>query len=64
MLVHACARGLSIRVYLCNYWTVFSRTLAVVDTKRGYVGRYNKRSAQQESGAALLMFPGGLINII
>ena len=31
---------------------VFSRTVAVVDTKRGYVGRYNGRAAQQESGAA------------
>ena len=30
---------------------VFSRTVAVVDTKRGYVGMCNGRSAQQESGA-------------
>ena len=29
---------------------VFSRTVAVVDTKHGYVGRYNGRSAKQESG--------------
>ena len=27
---------------------VFSRTVAAVDTKRGYVGMYNGRSAQQE----------------
>ena len=32
---------------------VFSRTVAAVDTKRGYVGMCNVRSAQQESGAAL-----------
>ena len=32
---------------------VFSRTVAVADTKRGYVGMRNGRSAQQESGAAL-----------
>ena len=32
---------------------VFSRTVAAVDTKRGYVGMCNERSAQQESGAAL-----------
>ena len=31
---------------------VFSRTVAVVDTKRGYVGMCDGRSAQQESGAA------------
>ena len=31
----------------------FSRTMAVVDTKLGYVGMCNGRSAQQESGAAL-----------
>ena len=30
---------------------VFSRTVAAVDTKRGYVGMCNGRSAQQESGA-------------
>ena len=29
---------------------VFSRTVAVVDTKHGYVGRYNGHSAKQESG--------------
>ena len=32
---------------------VFSRTVAAVDAKRGYVGMCNGRSAQQESGAAL-----------
>ena len=32
---------------------VFSQTVAAVDTKRGYVGMCNGRSAQQESGAAL-----------
>ena len=32
---------------------LFSRTVAAVDTKRGYVGMCNGRSAQQESGAAL-----------
>ena len=31
----------------------FSRTVAALDTKRGYVGMCNGRSAQQESGAAL-----------
>ena len=35
------------------YPHVFSRTVAAVDTKRGYVGMCNGRSAQQESGAAL-----------
>ena len=32
---------------------VISRIVAVVDTKRGYVGMCNWRSAQQESGVAL-----------
>ena len=31
---------------------VISRTVAVVDTTRVYVGRYNGSSAQRESGAA------------
>ena len=31
---------------------MFSQTVAVVDTKLGYVGMCNGRSAQQESGAA------------
>ena len=37
--------------------------MAAVDTKRGYVGMCNGRSAQQESGAALSknsMFTAGL----
>ena len=34
-------------IYLCIYW------MDVVDTKRGYVGRYNRHLAQQKSGAAL-----------
>ena len=42
--------GRSVRLSVCPH--VFSRTMAVVDTKRGYVGRYNRRAAQQESGAA------------
>ena len=33
--------------------TFSPRTVAAVDTKRGYVGMCNGRSAQQESGAAL-----------
>ena len=40
---------------LVGFWVcphVFSRTVAAVDTKRGYVGMCNGRSAQQESGAA------------
>ena len=36
-------------VCVCSH--VFSRTVAAVDTKRGYVGMCNGRSAQQESGA-------------
>ena len=32
---------------------VFSQTVAVVDTKHGYVGWYNGRSAQQESRVVL-----------
>ena len=46
---------------------VFSRTVAAVDTKRGYVGMCNGRSAQQESGAALSknsMFTAGAKNYI
>ena len=31
---------------------VFSLTVAAVDTKRGYVGMCNGRSAQQESGTS------------
>ena len=46
---------------------VFSLTVAAVDTKRGYVGMCNGRSAQQESGAALSknsMFTAGAKNYI
>ena len=42
---------LSVGLCICSH--VFSRTVAAVDTKRGYVGMCNGRSAQQESGAAL-----------
>ena len=42
--------GRSVRLSACPH--VFSRTVAVVDTKHGYVGRYNGRAAPQESGAA------------
>ena len=40
---------------LCGfvYPHVFSQTVAAIDTKRGYVGMCNGRSAQQEYGAAL-----------
>ena len=34
------------------YRHVFSRTVAPVDNKRGYVGMCNGRSAQQESGTS------------
>ena len=43
--------GRSVCVCICSH--VFSRTVAAVDTKRGYMGMCNGRSAQQESGAAL-----------
>ena len=40
---------------MCVCPHVLSRTMAVVDTKLGYVivGMCNRRSGQQESGAAL-----------
>ena len=38
---------LSVGLSVCPH--VFSQTVAVVDTKRGYVGMCNRRSAQQES---------------
>ena len=44
-----CSR--SVGLCLCSH--VFSRTVAAVDTKCGYVGMCKGRSAQQESGAAL-----------
>ena len=48
-----CSRSvyLCLCVFLCSH--VFSRTVAAVDTKRGYVGMCIGRSAQQESGAVL-----------
>ena len=51
------------------YPHVFSLTVivAAVDAKRGYVGMRNRRSAQQESGAALFknsMFTAGAKNYI
>ena len=42
---------MSVGLCICSH--VISRTVATVDTKRGYVGMCNGRSAQQESGAAL-----------
>ena len=50
-----------------GYPHVFSRTVAAVDTKRGYVGMCNGSSAQQESRAALSknsMFTAGAKNYI
>ena len=41
----------SVRLSVCR--NVFSRTVAMVGTKHGYVGRYKERYTQQESGAAL-----------
>ena len=58
-----CSRSVCRSVGLCLCSHVFSRTVAAVDTKRGYVGVCNGRSAQQESGAALSknsMFMGTL----
>ena len=48
-----CSRsvGWSVCVSVCSHF--FSRTVAALDTKRGYVGMCNGCSAQQESGAAL-----------
>ena len=48
-----CSRSVGRSVSLCLCSHVFSRIVAAVDTKRGYVGMCNGRSAQQESGAAL-----------
>ena len=53
-------------VGLCLCSHVFSRTVAAVDTKRGYVGMCKGRSAQQESGAALSknsMFKAGVLKL-
>ena len=41
----------SVGRYICPHF--FSQNVAVVDTKCGYVGMCNRRSAQQESGAML-----------
>ena len=48
-----CSRSVCRSVGLCLSSHIFSRTVAAVDTKRGYVGMCNGRSAQQEFGAAL-----------
>ena len=54
-LARACAAkgycSQSVGLCLCSH--VFSRTVAAVDTKHGYVGMCNGRSAQQECGAVL-----------
>ena len=47
-----CSR--SVGLCLCSH--VFSRTVAAVDSKCGYVGMCKGRSAQQESGAAFFIF--------
>ena len=44
----SCSRG-EAKIYTDVY---ISRELRVLDTKRGYVGRYEERLARQESGAA------------
>ena len=49
--MHAQRRVIVVGRSVCPH--VFSRTVAAIDTKRGYVGICNGRSAQQESGAAL-----------
>ena len=54
--------GRSVCLCVCICLHVFSRTVAAVDTKRGYVGMCNGRSAQQQSGAGLFknsMFTAG-----
>ena len=76
-LARACAAKLvclSIGLFKILYYTalcvcphVFSQTVAAVDTKRGYVGTCNGRSAQQGSGVALSknsMFTAGAKNYI
>ena len=59
-LSHMCSEGacsglcivhLSVNLSDCPH--VFSQIVAVVDTKHGYVGWYNGRSAQQESRVVL-----------
>ena len=39
------------------YRTVFLQTVAVVDNKHGYVGRYNRHMAQQESDSHNFVIP-------
>ena len=63
LCVYMCIYSICVSIYMyvsfCQH--VFSRTAAVVDTKRGYVGMCNGRLAQQESGVALSknsIFPG------
>ena len=61
--------GRLVNLLVCDFVSphVFSRTVAAVDTKRGYVGMCNGRSVQQESGAALSknsMFTAGAKNYI
>ena len=46
-------RSVCLSVCLSVHVRTFSQTVAVVATKRGYVGVCNKCSTQQESGAAL-----------
>ena len=58
---HAQRRVIVVGRSVCPH--VFSRTMAAVDTKRGYVGMFNGRSAQQESRVALSknsMFTAGV----
>ena len=50
ILIGLCV-GRSVGQFVCLSH-VFSLTVAVVDAKRGCVGRYNGRAAQQESGTA------------
>ena len=38
--------------FVCQFVGLSARTVAAVDTKRGYVGMCNGRSAQQESGTS------------
>ena len=47
-----CRDAVGRSIVVCPH--VFSRTVAAVDTKRGYVGMCNGRSVQQESGVAFI----------
>ena len=55
-----CSRSVcrSVGLSVCPH--VFSRTVAAVVTKRGYVGMCNGRWAQQESGAASSNFKNSM----